>query len=350
MDLVRIITDTPGLRDKLASIRQDPLQEMPVIFAKVKLLWQCNLSCVFCERPAPFEPMSHEAFSGILVDLIGHGVKKIHFSGGEIFLHPEILTILDTACASGIQVNFTSNGTLITKDIAKAVAGIGVHSVSVSLDSSKPSLHDRLRGRKGAFKSTVRALEHLARYRKKSPRLRVNTVVTRENCGDLDDMHAFLAAMDRDIIWKLIPVDSQSRKLRLTEAQVTELAGRSRGWDLLENRHVFSRYDSGKNISRGNYAGSYYRHYPCFMPWMHLFIDPGGFAYPCCMTRGKIPSIGNLINEPLSVLLKGGRMRDIRMSMSGANTFEVCGRCDDFILENKSIYDLIGAGSKPRLL
>ncbi|HOT46688.1 MAG TPA: radical SAM protein [Spirochaetota bacterium] len=341
MDLVRIITDTPGLRDRLASIRQDPLQEMPVIFAKIKLLWQCNLSCVFCERPAPCEPMSHEAFSRILGDLIGHGVRKIHFSGGEIFLHPDILAIIDTACSSGVQVNFTSNGTLITKEIAKAVTGIGVHSVSLSLDSSKPALHDRLRGRKGAYKLTVRALEHLARYRKKNPRLRVNTVVTRENCDDLDDMHALLAAMNRDIIWKLIPVDSQDRKMRLTEDQVTELADRSRGWDLLENRHIFSRYDSDKNISRGNYAGNYYRHYPCFMPWMHLFIDPGGFAYPCCMTRGKIPSVGNLINEPLSDLLKGSRMRDIRMSMSGANTFEVCGRCDDFILENKSIYDLI---------
>ncbi len=347
MDLVQIIKDTPGLRDRLAAIRQEPLQEMPVIFAKIKLLWQCNLSCVFCERPAPGEPMSHEVYAKILRDLVGHGVKKIHFSGGEIFLHPEVLRILETTCAGGVQVNFTSNGTLITKEIARAVTGMGVHSISLSLDSSKPALHDRLRGRKGAFKSTVRALEHLARYRKKNPKLRVNTVVTRENCEDLDDMHAFLEAMNPDIIWKLIPVDSQNRKLRLTESQVARLADRSRGWGLLENRHVFNRFDSNKNISRGNYAGKYYKHYPCFMPWMHLFIDPCGFAYPCCMTRGKISSIGNVITEPLSELLNGRRMRDIRMLMSDANTFEVCGRCDDFILENRSIYDLIHSPLSP---
>ncbi len=341
MDLVQIIKDTPGLRDRLAAIRQDPLQEMPVIFAKIKLLWQCNLSCVFCERPAPGEPMNHAVYTKILQDLIRHGVKKIHFSGGEIFLHPEVLGILESTCASGVQVNFTSNGTLITKEIARAVAEIGVHSVSLSLDSSKPAIHDRLRGKKGAYKSTVRALEHLLRYRKKNPKIRVNTVVTRDTCDDLDDMHALLSGMSRDIIWKLIPVDSQNKKMRVTVIQVAELVKRSGSWDLLENRHIFSRYDSDKNISMGNYAGNYYKHYPCFMPWMHLFIDPAGFAYPCCMTRGKIPSIGNVINEPLSVLLGSSRMKDIRMSMSAAKIFEVCNRCDDFIIENKNICDLI---------
>lgn len=341
MDLVQIIQDTPGLRKKLAAIQQDPLQEMPVVFAKIKLLWQCNLSCVFCDRPSPGEPMSRAAYAKILDDLIGHGVKKIHFSGGEIFLHPDVLSILQTTCDRGVQVNFTSNGTLITKEAAKAVTGIGIHSISLSLDSSKPAVHDRLRGRKGAYKSTMRALEHLIRYRKKNPKIRVNTVVTRDTCDDLDDMHALLAGMDRDIIWKLIPVDSQNKKMRVTEAQVSELADRSETWDLLENRHIFSRYDSDKNISLGNYAGNYYRHYPCFMPWMHLFIDPSGFAYPCCMTRGKIPSIGNAIKEPLAGLLGSARMKDIRMSMSSAATFEVCNRCDDFILENKNIYELI---------
>ena len=343
MDLARIIRETPGLQNRLASLRQDPLQETPVIFAKIKLLWQCNLSCVFCERPAPGEPMGLPAFKKILDDLIGHGVRKIHFSGGEILLHPGILGILEAACSSGVQVNFTSNGTLLTKEIAKAVTEIGVHSISLSLDSPKPGVHDRLRGRKGAFKSTVRAMEYLLRYRKKNPKVRVNTVVTRDNCDDLDDMHAFLSGIDRGLIWKLIPVDSQSGKLRLTEAQVAELTDRSRGWDLLENRHIFNRYDSDRNISRGLYAGNYYKHYPCYMPWLHLFIDPGGFAYPCCMTRGKIPSIGNVITEPLSALLNGARMRDIRMSMSGANAFEVCRRCDDFILENREIHELINA-------
>ncbi len=347
MDLVRIIKETPGMGDKLAALRQDPLPDMPVLFAKIKLLWQCNLSCVFCDRPAPCEPMGRDAFDKILDDLIGHGVKKIHFSGGEILVHPEILPILESASSRGVQVNCTSNGTLLTKEIARALTEIGVHSMSISLDSSKASLHDRLRGKKGAFKSTVRGLEHLIRYRKKNPKIRVNTVVTRENLGDLDDLHAFLGGLHRDIIWKLIPVDSQNKKMRLAESQVAELAERSRGWDLLENRHVFTQYDSDKSISSGNYAGNYYRHYPCYMPWMHLFIDPGGFAYPCCMTRGKISSIGNVIAEPLSALLNNARMKDIRMSMSGSNTFEVCHRCDDFILENKGIYELINSPLTP---
>ncbi len=341
MDIVKIINGSPGLRDRLKNLSRDPTAATPVLFAKVKLLWHCNLSCVFCDRPAAREPMDYDEYIRLLDELIELGAEKIHLSGGEIMLHPRVMNILEQSCARGIQVNFTSNGTRMTGETARAIVGMGVHSVSISLDAAAPRLHDRLRGTRGAHRATVKALGHLLKHRKKTPRIRVNTVVTRANVDDLGSLHRLLTELGDGIIWKLIPVDTGDKGLRLTAEQTGRLMSESGQWRLLENRHLFMEGDSRKEISQGNYAGGYYRRRPCYIPWLHLFIDPSCFVYPCCMTRGKIPAIGNARGRSLTAILANEKLRDIRMSMSSGNTFEICGRCDDFIVENRNIFEML---------
>lgn len=341
MDIVKAIEQAPRLRERLKNLTIDPAAETPILFAKVKLLWQCNLSCVFCERPAAREPMDYDGYIRLLDQLIGLGAEKVHLSGGEIFLHPRVMDILGHSCERGIQVNFTSNGTRISGDAARAVAGMGVHSVSISLDAAEPRLHDRLRGSRGAHRATLKALGHLLKHRKKTPRIRVNTVATRANADDLASLHRLLAGLGEGIIWKLIPVDSGDKRLRLTGEQIQRLKDESGEWHLLENRSLFIEGDSEKNISLGRYAGDYYRRRPCYMPWLHLFIDPSGFVYPCCMTRGKIPALGNVREEPLERIVTNDKFRDLRMSMAAGNIFEICGHCDDFIAENRMIYEML---------
>ncbi len=338
MNLLQSIKDHPGLLERLDRLRVDPLAETPVLFAKIKLLWQCNLSCVFCRRPSATPPMSRERVLTLLDALRDRGLRKIHYSGGEIFLHPDILPILEASCSRGLQVNFTSNGTLIGKDLARAIVETGVHSLSLSLDSHDPRRHDALRGQKGAFKKTVRALEYLLRYRKKGPVLRINTVVSRENFSDLDQMHDFLTGLDREIIWKLIPVDSPSKKLLLRAEQAEELLTLRERWSSEEDSPETPVPSlTPRSLTRGLYAGGYYGSHPCYMPWLHLFVDPAGFAYPCCMTRGKIPALGRLEQDSLSDILEGDRMQKLRMSLAGGIPLDICRHCDDFIEENALI-------------
>ncbi|MCP5052752.1 MAG: radical SAM protein, partial [bacterium] len=134
MDIVEAVEQVPGLVRKLANLERNPLPDTPVLSAKIKLLWQCNLSCTFCRLPAMTRPMPKEMVHRILKDLMSHGLRKIHFSGGEIFMHPDIMPILEDACSMGLQVNFTSNGTRITKDVARCLVEMGIHSISISLD------------------------------------------------------------------------------------------------------------------------------------------------------------------------------------------------------------------------
>ena len=341
MDFEQIIAESPDLIRQLASLEREPFPVTQVLFAKIKLLWHCNLSCVFCTLPDAGEPMSKSTVLALLEELRTRGLRKVHYSGGEVFLHPDIFDILEESCRQGLQVNLTTNGTLLDREKVRRLSKMKVHSVSISLDGADSGLHDKLRCRKGAFRTTFKAIELIASNGKKYPKLRVNTVANSRNIDQLDRIHQLLSALPKAVHWKIIPVDTSSSKLRLTPEMIAEISERASEWTLLDE-HPFDELQIKKNRSekdlnalvKGKYGKRYYEDHRCYMPWLHLFIDPNGFVYPCCMSRGSIAAYGNIYQQPLREILAGQARRDIQINMAGGRPMQVCRRCDDYIHEN----------------
>lgn len=346
MDIVKAVTSYPGLLGRLSLIQEDPLQTTPVLAAKIKLLWQCNLACVFCSLPRPSEPLPRERVGAILRSLKSRGLLKIHFSGGEAFLHPQIKQIIEDSVGMGLQVNITSNGTLINKDAARMIAESGVHSISISLDGATARSHDKIRGVKGAFKATVKAIGHLARMSKKRPVVRVNTVVTSRNADELGAIHALLRSISEKIKWKLIPVDTSDKTLRAGPEAIIRLMKESQDWMALDMPpfHAYGGLmDEGRLLAaaRGEYGAAIMRGKMCYAPWLTLFIDASGRAYPCCMTRGRIPSYGDVNRQPVDAALSGENAQIARMNMASGHSPAICAKCDDFAAENSAIERMI---------
>lgn len=350
MDIVKAVTNSQGLLERLSLIENDPLQQTQVLSAKIKLLWQCNLACVFCSLPRPSTPVSREKVSEILRSLKSRGLLKIHFSGGEAFLHPQINQIIEDAVGLGLQVNLTSNGTLITKETARMIVDSGVHSISISLDGASAKTHDKIRGVKGAFKSTIRAIGYLAKMSKKRPVIRVNTVLTSRNVNELAGIHTLLQSINEKIKWKLIPVDTSDKTLRVNAKTILRIMEASQEWRSLDIPpfHIFGGLmDAGRlsAAARGEYGAAIRRGRICYAPWLTLFIDASGRAYPCCMTRGRIPAYGDVNRDRVDVALSGENAQMARMNMASGHAPAICGKCDDFVAENSAIARLIG---KPR--
>jgi MoaA/NifB/PqqE/SkfB family radical SAM enzyme len=347
MDIAKAVANSHGLLGRLSIIEKDPLQETPVLSAKIKLLWQCNLACVFCSRPKPSTPMSREKVFEILRSLKSRGLLKIHFSGGEAFLHPQINKIIEDAVGLGLQVNLTSNGTLITKQIARMIVDSGVHSISISLDGASAKTHDKIRGVKGAFKATVKAIGYLSKMSKKHPVIRVNTVVTSRNVDELGGIHTLVQSISEKIKWKLIPVDTSDKAMRVNAQTILRIMEAAQDWRALDIPpfHVFGGLmDAGRlsAAARGEYGAATRRGRICYAPWLTLFIDASGRAYPCCMTRGRIPAYGDVNREPVETALSGENAQMARMNMASGHAPAICGKCDDFIAENSAIERLIG--------
>jgi mycofactocin radical SAM maturase len=162
----------------------------------VNLTWEvtlaCNLRCRHClsssAEPAQGELTTAEALA-LVEQLHGEGVFQINFGGGEPFMRPDFLQILDACHGLGIMTCISTNGTLITEELVERLSRNRLVAIQVSLDGAQQSTCEAIRG-KGTFKTALKALELLA----KSPiPTSINTVLTRENADEIQDLQDLAA-------------------------------------------------------------------------------------------------------------------------------------------------------------
>src|SRR5215212_12225231 len=179
------------------------------LYVKMKIFYGCNLKCEMCNhwRETREPPVSAERFKEIICELGEMGTTKIHLSGGEPMLRPQIPEFIELASSLGIKVTMTTNGTLVDKEKAKRLVEGGLRGVNISIDSPIRKMHEKIRGVEGAFKATTKAVELFRRYKHKGKlTIRINTVVSRTNYQTLETLPDLVHQLGADGI-NLIPVD-----------------------------------------------------------------------------------------------------------------------------------------------
>jgi radical SAM protein with 4Fe4S-binding SPASM domain len=123
----------------------------------------CNLRCAHCVLDSgnklPDELTTDEC-KRLLDELVAYGVPMVIFSGGEPLLRPDLFDIASRAARFGMSLQLATNGTLLDKDAAKEISRLNI-DVQVSLDGSSAQIHDRFRGRSGAFNAALHGIEQL---------------------------------------------------------------------------------------------------------------------------------------------------------------------------------------------
>ena len=145
-----------------------PFVRLTALWIQVTGTW-CNLTCTHClNASGPDDPWLRPLAPALVrraIDEAGRlGVKEIYFTGGEPFLHRELLSLLEASLAVAPTTVLT-NGTLITDAVAdrlQALATAARYSleIRVSLDDVDPARNDRIRGA-GAWTKAVEALRRL---------------------------------------------------------------------------------------------------------------------------------------------------------------------------------------------
>ncbi len=124
---------------------------------------QCNLKCIHCYASASnqrsAEEMNTASGKAFIYDLAEFGVPVILFSGGEPLLRDDLLELAGLAREQGIRVALSTNGTLITKEIAERLKNIGFAEVGISLDGVEAT-NDRFRGKRGAYQAAIKGIRN----------------------------------------------------------------------------------------------------------------------------------------------------------------------------------------------
>ena len=124
---------------------------------------RCNLHCVHCYSHSQDKQYEGELTTDqakvVIADLAAFGSPVLLFSGGEPLMRPDILELIGFARAKGMRAVLSTNGTLITAEMAKKLKDFDLSYVGISLDGLKET-HDRFRGVENAFDMAISGLRN----------------------------------------------------------------------------------------------------------------------------------------------------------------------------------------------
>src|SRR6202142_1590876 len=125
----------------------------------------CNLRCVHCratatELSSPTDLPTSTAL-GIIDQIAAAANPILVLSGGEPLYRSDIFQLARYGTDKGLRVALATNGTLVTKEVARMIVDAGVKRVSISLDGADAATHDAFRSIPGAFDAAVQGLRNL---------------------------------------------------------------------------------------------------------------------------------------------------------------------------------------------
>jgi radical SAM protein with 4Fe4S-binding SPASM domain len=198
--------------DELIWWRNQPVDKM-YVEPPVSIFWEitaaCNLRCLHCVvaagKKSPGE-LSLERCIDLAGELAEAGVQSIAFSGGEPLIHPHFYELVETVKKNGMMVQVSTNGTLVDEVMSRWLLEIGAE-IQVSLDGSKPELHNHMRPGVNAFERALTGITHLVTA---GHEVTIGTVVSKINLEDIPSI-LILAEELGAACFRLIPFVPKGR-------------------------------------------------------------------------------------------------------------------------------------------
>ncbi len=169
----------------------------------------CNLRCIHCrasatELSSPSDLSSARAID-IVTQIAAYANPILVLSGGEPLYRPDIFGLAQFATEQGLRVALATNGTMVTKDIARRIVKSGVKRVSISLDGADALTHDTFRGIPGAFEAAVYGLRNLKEL---GMSVQINMTIARHNAHQLPAVLELARGLGADALhtFLLVPV------------------------------------------------------------------------------------------------------------------------------------------------
>ena len=173
-------------------------------FLFIQINDRCNLRCGHCHY---WKPTAGDRSASISQERRGEIIEEfaemspggaVVTCGGEGMLDlPTYFGVCSACRRFGLKCLSVVNGTVIsTSQMASRMMLEGPDEITVSLDSHREELHDRMRGVEGSYKEAVRALKLLLEARSQTgisdKRIYVMMLIFDENYFHLDAMYDFV--------------------------------------------------------------------------------------------------------------------------------------------------------------
>ncbi len=126
----------------------------------------CNLHCAHCFVSSttfgysiPYADVEKMVSQFMMLNVI-----TVTLTGGEPFMHPEIIKIVKLLRRNNIEISICTNATLVSEEHVMELANIGNVHFNVSLDGFSVETHGIFRGDKDSFIKTCETIRILNKY------------------------------------------------------------------------------------------------------------------------------------------------------------------------------------------
>jgi radical SAM protein with 4Fe4S-binding SPASM domain len=290
---------------------------------------RCNLQCLHCVVSAgenTADDLSTERCLQLIDDWAAFGVQDITFSGGEPLLREDLFQLALAAKQKNLSISLASNGTLITRDVARQCKALDM-DVQISLDGSTADIYGRVRGRKEAFDDVMEGIRNTL---SEGVNLTIGTVLTKNNVDDIPELLKLVQRMNIPY-FRLIPFipsgrGQHNRDLELDPLQVKkiseDLAAQRKMWAFtilpLEFELTFSA-PSGEqpDMTRPSECGGAV-HY--------CTVTPTGEVLPCHYFEGVVTD--SVRNRSFSDIWRNSRFLNYFRSIEVGDIKGYCHECE----------------------
>jgi radical SAM protein len=196
------MTTTSHLSERAAAERQYQNKRMvhaDFDQAPFTIAWEvtraCAYACVHCRADAqhqrdPRELSTEEAFALVdrLADFGNHPI--LVFTGGDPMMRRDLNELIAYATQKGLRCSLTPTATALpTKERLEQVREAGIRRIALSLDASRPEVHDAFRQVPGSWQRTM---DILHRAHDVGLSVQINTTVAKHNVDILPEMVPFI--------------------------------------------------------------------------------------------------------------------------------------------------------------
>ena len=244
----------------------------------LEVTYACNLRCKHCYASAG-RPMKDELSTDELRKLAEElgkiKVFDVAIGGGEPLLREDLPEVINAFVENKVEPTLATNGTLFDEEAAEELWKAGLRKVQFSLDGASSEVHDSIRGVKGSFEKTIKAVE-VAKTIGYS--VAIKTIAQKENLNQIQEITklAYNLAVDDLSVNRAVPYGRA--KENLLETFIPYKAYEELVKDLMRSSKVnlkLDLYPSSKRISnRKEFA-------TCQAATMSLHICPNGDVKPC---------------------------------------------------------------------
>lgn len=310
---------------------------------QIDVTYNCNNNCIGCwchsellgEKKMPEDIKKYTLPFDMVINLIDQlyelGTREIYFAGGgEPFMHPQFMDIVEYVKSKDMICFINTNFTLVTENDLKRMIVAGVDHLTVSVWAGTAETYVRTHPNKtvsdfNQLKSNLMLLnanKHIA------PHVKLYQVISKENYHEIDKMVQFAIDTNSEAIeFTLIDtIPGKTDVLLLDESQHKELVRQclklkkdNETTDLGSKIILFGFDQFMARISHeGSLVGEHDKgiidKIPCYIGWLFARINADGDVNSCLKSH-RLP-VGNLYRDSFKNIWNGEKQCAFRKKTS----------------------------------